>query len=697
MASKDSYGIVEWYGNGNGHRCGYCKSPNGNISDGMWAHALTVQNYQDLIDRGWRRSGKYCYKPLMNKTCCPHYTIKMEALNFRMNKSHKKIIKQVNKYLIHGIKPGEVKGQDQDGARDAPHLEAGNVPEGETPTVEGETTPGVENTETLSPPKPETMKDCSMDISKSEEASKSKKEIRKGQGADPNKPPCRKAKDIRMELKKKKLLAAGKDPQEVEEMFQKKNNSTDGVKTLEDYLNEPSNTEKCAHKLEIKLVRSNPRSQEFEDSFKESHSVYHSYQMKIHGDPPSKPSEAQYTRFLCDSPLEETKGEDKTHGRVSMGYGSFHQHYILDGKIIAVGVVDILPHCISSVYLYYHPDYSFLALGTYTALHSRNLYSLTEIAFTRSLNKMDQELKYYYMGYYIHSCPKMVYKGQYYPSLLLCPETYTWQPIEKCRPKLDQNRYSRLAPEGVEDENLNVPDDQITILFMRQLMNYTIYTQLNPKAKDAKAVKKILISQAAVYFKSEEGGERILCVTFGFFFLVLAMGILVIDEKILEFGLEPGYQNFSEGAESFLKQQGIDSQGPITLMTFKIILAIICSITGALLTFPGLRYAKVHLDTLNYKTLGNYSWSDLAGENAHNYFEGKSMSAQAMFTERGKSTGDAVSDTTAQFTWAVSNLRQVFSPTWYRGLFGFLTWWMTTAWFTSTTFGLYYYSRVATQ
>ena len=36
-----------------------------------------------------------------------------------------------------------------------------------------------------------------------------------------------------------------------------------------------------------------------------------------------------------------------------------------------------------------------------------------EIAFTRSLNKMDPELKYYYMGYYIHSCPKMKYKVCY--------------------------------------------------------------------------------------------------------------------------------------------------------------------------------------------------------------------------------------------------------------------------------------------
>ena len=42
----------------------------------MWAHRMSVVDYQHLINRGWRRSGKYCYKPTMDKTCCPHYTIK---------------------------------------------------------------------------------------------------------------------------------------------------------------------------------------------------------------------------------------------------------------------------------------------------------------------------------------------------------------------------------------------------------------------------------------------------------------------------------------------------------------------------------------------------------------------------------------------------------------------------------------------
>lgn len=51
-----------------------------------------------------------------------------------------------------------------------------------------------------------------------------------------------------------------------------------------------------------------------------------------------------------------------------MGYGSFHQQYWLDNRIVAVGVIDILPTCVSSVYLYYHPDFASLSLGSYSAL-----------------------------------------------------------------------------------------------------------------------------------------------------------------------------------------------------------------------------------------------------------------------------------------------------------------------------------------
>ena len=55
-------------------------------------------------------------------------------------------------------------------------------------------------------------------------------------------------------------------------------------------------------------------------------------------------------------------------GGPPQGFGSFHQQYWLDDQLIAVGVLDVLPHCVSSVYLYYDPQYSFLSLGTYASL-----------------------------------------------------------------------------------------------------------------------------------------------------------------------------------------------------------------------------------------------------------------------------------------------------------------------------------------
>ena len=51
---------------------------------------------------------------------------------------------------------------------------------------------------------------------------------------------------------------------------------------------------------------------------------------------------------------------------------------------------------------------------------------------------------------------------------------------------------------------------------------------------------KTLFSLTAHYFKLEEGGERSLCITFGFFFFVKAMAILIVTENYLEFGLETG-------------------------------------------------------------------------------------------------------------------------------------------------------------
>uniref|UniRef100_A0A8C3BVV5 Transmembrane protein 161A n=1 Tax=Cairina moschata TaxID=8855 RepID=A0A8C3BVV5_CAIMO len=100
------------------------------------------------------------------------------------------------------------------------------------------------------------------------------------------------------------------------------------------------------------------------------------------------------------------------------------------------------------------------------------------------------------------------------------------------------------------------------------------------------------------YFRSEEGGERSVCLTFAFFFLLLAMVVLVIREDYLEFGLEPGLAGVSSNLESVLKQRGWEWTVPLAKLAFKLGLVALCSFLGACLTFPGLRLAQTHLDAL---------------------------------------------------------------------------------------------------
>uniref|UniRef100_A0A8C9F3W4 Transmembrane protein 161A n=1 Tax=Pavo cristatus TaxID=9049 RepID=A0A8C9F3W4_PAVCR len=100
------------------------------------------------------------------------------------------------------------------------------------------------------------------------------------------------------------------------------------------------------------------------------------------------------------------------------------------------------------------------------------------------------------------------------------------------------------------------------------------------------------------YFRSEEGGERSVCLTFAFFFLLLAMVVLVVREDYLEFGLEPGLDSVSNNLESILKPRGWEWTLPLAKLAFKLGLVALCSFLGACLTFPGLRLAQTHLDAL---------------------------------------------------------------------------------------------------
>jgi arginine-tRNA-protein transferase len=112
-------------------------------------------------------------------------------------------------------------------------------------------------------------------------------------------------------------------------------------------------------------------------------------------------------------------------------YGSYHQHYLINDKVlIAVGVIDVLPRCISSVYAFYDPVVSSdINLGKVTALY--------EIDWVKHAQRFRPQLKHYYLGYYIHSCQKMRYKAEYKPSDILCPVNGVWLDFEVAKKRLE--------------------------------------------------------------------------------------------------------------------------------------------------------------------------------------------------------------------------------------------------------------------
>ena len=112
----------------------------------------------------------------------------------------------------------------------------------------------------------------------------------------------------------------------------------------------------------------------------------------------------------------------------------------IDGKIIGVGIWDVLPHCLSSVYFYYDTDYSFLDLGIFSAIR--------EIEYVKSFNSLiDNQFKYYVMGFYCENVQKLRYKGEYHPSDILDHLTMNYVPLDEVREIIKDGKIHKLSKE----------------------------------------------------------------------------------------------------------------------------------------------------------------------------------------------------------------------------------------------------------
>ena len=86
--------------------------------------------------------------------------------------------------------------------------------------------------------------------------------------------------------------------------------------------------------------------------------------------------------------------------------------YRLNGRLVAVSIVDVSSRSLSSVYVYYDLDLAARSLGTFSALQ--------EIFFCQR-----QGIPYYYLGFFVAGCPSMNYKARFRPYETL-EANFTW-------------------------------------------------------------------------------------------------------------------------------------------------------------------------------------------------------------------------------------------------------------------------------
>lgn len=98
--------------------------------------------------------------------------------------------------------------------------------------------------------------------------------------------------------------------------------------------------------------------------------------------------------------------------------------YRVGDRLVGLGIVDLLPDVVSSVYFFFDPREDRRSLGTYSALREIDLAATSGRA-------------YVYLGYWIEACREMTYKARFRPCEVLTPAG-VWVPL--------------VAPRDAEDD-----------------------------------------------------------------------------------------------------------------------------------------------------------------------------------------------------------------------------------------------------
>ena len=435
-------------------KCAYCDNPKGDRYDYFYCTSMPFALLEDLMEHGWWRTGQVMFKPRFKEVCCPGYAMRMQAATFVPSKSHRRTIRRWTTFLTSGDPRWEQREKSQTVAiSGAVEAETDGLVHAAVTTSCGAGIEGLVRTDTGG----RTVEGsgsggCTMDVSGSElnesgvkHSARQRKAVTPGKGADPNKPPCKKAKQLRAERRCQKLAVHGAD----DGNCQRSPAIAPPRKTLQELLSshKPSACQRSLHTLQVKLLSCNPRDPQLNHTLPKAYQIYDKFQRVVH---PGK------VRFSSLSEFEW--GFFNSSIRTPPGHvlGTYHMHYYLDGELLMISILDILPTYVVSIYFIYDPDIRFMTPGIYTCL--------CELELVQDLQQRYPNLTYYALGYYNHFSPKVSYKRQFGPQELLCNETDTFVPLSTSIPKLVIKPYIQLADESIpEKEGRTAPMDNLVI------------------------------------------------------------------------------------------------------------------------------------------------------------------------------------------------------------------------------------------
>ena len=493
--------------------CGYCKHQSVQIKSRlkneimMKIKSIPLDIYQNLIEKGWSKSGTLIYKRNYEKSCCKIYQPRVNINNFKISKEQKKVMKKFRKYLS-----GEYEQNKFNKLYN--NINDNDVKEKEKPKEEDEIQNKIDaklreyimSTNFLN-----ILNKCLKnedDINLIYEKliyTKIRKNNNKKFNYDYSCDLIFIIKHVLISLKKKNEINENSintnninDKEAYDENYEYKNFINEIYNDINNFYKSDNNyedisfNEKTGH-INFKMKNKNIiiqeiKKQEIKEHKKENKTnlnqiniqkekekynleyfkeivtepeiylplkhiytieltdkielerteerylLYQKYQLAVHKETTTVES---YNNFIGVSPIinryinlpPDLNTKTRHPELYPKHYGMHNLIHRIDGKIIAVTVIDILPNYFESLYCYYDPDFSFLDLGVVTAIR--------EIEYAKSVQELiNKNLTYYTMGEMSLSVKKLQYKSNYSPMEIMDPYTGIYVPLTEDIKKL---------------------------------------------------------------------------------------------------------------------------------------------------------------------------------------------------------------------------------------------------------------------